>query len=601
MTNPSNPLTERERDVLTAMADGLSNKEIAQRLIISYDTVRWYAKRLFQKLEVSSRAEAVSVAHERGLLQSDESEPLLTSAPLPLPSYTSAFIGRTQEIREIIAYLTRDDVRLVTIVGPGGSGKTRLTIEVGARLAATFPDGVYFIPMNDSQFALETFEALLGRSVNLHHDQDVFAHLANKQALMIFDNFEETPDQTTHIATLLDTTEHLTVLITGQAPIDLHREWLYRIQGLSTQRVDDAYSDAVTLFIQRAKQVDHLFDITDQVDHVHQICDLLGGYPLAIELAASWVRSLSCEDILADLQRSFDMLASNAADLAPRHRSIKAVFEYSWQLLTDDQRKVLRRLAVFDGSFGANAARRIADTSTMTLATLIDRSLVVRTSTGQYRMQKLLRRYALEQLATKTTFAPKSNAALAMYALIRGEFDLVEKHAQELLDLTQDVYNVDKGFALALLSVIAGTREDYEHGLQLARSSLQLTRDFHVEAFFSYLGLGIGYCGLSDSPSARTAIQHALNTAVILKIPAFRNLCVPVMAVIAADEGIFHRAVQLCGYASLETSGLPHWLLNWGAFVTLQDALPSILSEEAFHEGWQQGRSAKLDEIAVLN
>lgn len=602
-SQPIEPLNEREMDILAGMADGLTNKEIGEQLFLSYDTVRWYAKRMFQKLNVSSRAEAVSVAHEHNLLEPTPPAQTDNINTVDLPTYKAAFIGRKDEIRDIASYLTRDEVRLVTVVGTGGSGKTRLAVEVGMSLAASFSDGIYFIPLNDPQFALESFEETLLRCLHLKavRAEDVLQHLTRQQSLLIFDNFEETPDQAAHLTSLLEATHKLKVLVTSQTPINLHQEWLYRIQGLSLEPVDNSYPDAVSLFIQRAQQVDWEFDIPGQVNEIRQICNLLGGHPLAIELAASWVRALSCADILADLNRSFDLLASEAPDLPQRHRSIKAVFEYAWNLLTDDQRRALRRLAVFDGPFGVEVARQIADVSTTTLATLIDRSLIGSAAFGQYQIQHLLRAYALERLIVRTEHATKSNVALAMHALIRGDFDRVEELAHALLNLTQDAYNAERGFALALLSVVDSTRGNYVQGLQLAHSSIRLTQNFDLEMFFGHLGLGIAHTGIGDMTSAKTAIHRALNSASKLGIPAFRNLCVPAIALIAADAGQFRQSVALCHYASLETTGLPTWLLNWSMFATLQDDLRDTMSEPDYHEAWKLGAETPADDLVTLD
>ncbi|MEO1669063.1 MAG: LuxR C-terminal-related transcriptional regulator [Chloroflexota bacterium] len=602
-SQPIEPLNERELDILAGMSDGLTNKEIAAQLFLSYDTVRWYAKRMFQKLNVSSRAEAVSVAYEHNLLESTSLAQTDNTNIGDLPTYRAPFIGRKDEIRDIASYLARDEVRVVTIVGTGGSGKTRLAVEVGASLAASFPDGIYFISLNDPQLALESFEETLLRCLHLKavRAEGVLQHLAQQQSLLIFDNFEESPDQTAHLTSLLEVTHNLKVLVTSQAPINLHQEWLYRIKGLSLAPVDNGYPDAVSLFIQRARQVNRQFDVAGQINEVRQICNLLGGYPLAIELAASWVRALSCADILADLNRSFDMLASDASDLPHRHRSIKAVFDYAWNLLTDDQRQALRRLAVFEGPFGVEVARQIADVSTTTLATLIDRSLIGSTASGQYQIQHLLRGYALERLIVRTEHAPKSNVALAMHALIKGEFDRVEELAEALLDLTQDAYNAERGFALALLSVIDGTRGNYTQGLQLARSSISLTQNFHLETFFGHLGLGIAHTGTGDMTSAKTAIRSALDSGSRVGIPAFRNLCVPVIALIAADSGQFRQSVALCHYASLQSTGLPSWLLSWSTFATLQDDLRSIMTEPDFDEAWELGGETPADDLIALD
>lgn len=581
------------------MAEGLANKEIAGRLSLSYETVRWYARQIYQKLNVSNRAQAVAFAHERGLLGEDEQSSEPSPTWVTLPDFATPFIGRKDNLRELGELIGQDHVRLLTITGPGGVGKTRLGVELSRQHASAFSDGVFFIPMSDPQVTLETFNETLHRTLHIAVDAPahILAGLAEKRMLLLFDNFEQLVDQNANLATLLDRTNNLKILITSQAPVNLQQEWIYRMDGLSINDRSEVGSDAIALFVARAQQVNRRFDASAESDVIQELCVTLKGYPLAIELAATWVASLSCAEILGEVRQNMDLLSSTAPDLPERHRSMRAAFEHDWALLDDDQQRAMRRLAVFPTVFGTDAAKQVGDISLSTLASLVDRSLIAKRGAGLYQIHELIRQYALEKLQDRQTRAPKSNVALAMHALIQGKADRVTELADELMNTADDDYSIDKGFALALRSVLVGTAEDYEQSLQLGQSSLSLTRELPVATFFTLLGLSIGSVGLTDFTSAQRYIERALTTADSLRIPVLRNLCLPVWAFVVADAGDYAHAVKCLGYLTADLTTIPDWLRRWEAFIRLEEDLQATLDKEDFELAWQVGRTASLDDL----
>ncbi len=599
MSVPIVKLKKRELEVLQCMADGLANKEIAAQLFISYETVRWYARQIYKKLEVSNRAQAVATAHENGWLGEGSATYEPKERQVTLPNFTNPFIGRKDDFQQIVTRLNDDAVRLLTITGSGGIGKTRLGVEVARQQASEFPDGVYYIPMNDPQVVLESFSETLHRILQLETvlRSDGLATLAERKMLLMFDNFEQSVEQNEQVARLLDTTSNLKILITSQVPVNLQQEWLYQINGLSIGDPSEADSDAFDLFVARAQQVDYRFDSSAESDTIQKLCIVLKGYPLAIELAATWVRSLSCSEILEEVQQSMDLLSSSAPDLPERHRSIRAVFEHSWQLLNADQQRAMRRLAVFPTVFGVDAAMQVSDISVQDLASLIDRSLIIKQTVGLYQLHDLVRQYAIEKLQERESRAPKSNAALAMHALIRGEVDRVSELADELMRNADDNYNLDKGFALALRSIMTGVEGNYQQSLQLGQSSVPLTQELQLATFFTLLGLSISSIGLNDITSATRYIKRALSLAKTLRIPILRNLCLPVRAFVVAEEGQYTHAVTICGYIGQETSNIPDWLRQWKAYIQLESDLRATLDKNDFKLAWQASYTASIDEL----
>ncbi|MEL6526250.1 MAG: hypothetical protein AAFQ07_11130 [Chloroflexota bacterium] len=421
--------------------------------------------------------------------------------------------------------------------------------------------------------------------------------MAEKKILLLFDNFEQSVDQNEHLARLLDTTSNLKILITSQIPVNLQQEWLYRMSGLSITAPSETNSDAFDLFVARAQQAHYEFDLAAESDTIQKLCIVLKGYPLAIELAATWVRSLSCSEIFEQVQQSMDLLSSTAPDLPERHRSIRAVFEHSWQLLNAEQQRAMRRLAVFPTVFGLDAAKQVSDISVQDLASLIDRSLIIKQTVGLYQLHDLVRQYAIEKLQERENRAPKSNAALAMHALIRGEVDRVSELADELMRNADDTYNLDKGFALALRSIMTGVKGNYQESLQLGQSSIPLTQELQLATFFTLLGLSISSVGLNDLSSVRRYSERALMIADSLRIPVLRNLCLPVHAFVVADEENFTLAVKICSFVSEDTGRMPDWLRQWDALHQLEDDLRATLNREDFELAWQAGSTNSLDEL----
>jgi predicted ATPase/DNA-binding SARP family transcriptional activator len=354
-------------------------------------------------------------------------DPLPSAAPLPLhtlPNPSTLFIGREDELAQIATYLSDPACRLLTLVGPGGIGKTRLAIQavwqassvaVGPRGEINrFRDGIYFIPLDSlssAEFLVSTLADALNFSFYSGTDptSQLLNYLREKCLLLVLDNFEHLMDGTGLLADILKQAPQVKILAVSRERLNLQEEYLLPVPGLKIpdaqasrvkqQVVVEAYS-AVQLFLHRAQTVQPGFSLSEEHKAcIVRICRLAEGIPLAIELAAAWVRLLSCQEIAQEIEHNLDFLTTSLRNVPERQRSLRAVFDYSWQLLSAEERRVFRQLAVFRGGFQLEAARQVAGASLPLLLALVDKSLLRRTASGRYTRHILLWQYAAEKLA----------------------------------------------------------------------------------------------------------------------------------------------------------------------------------------------------------
>jgi len=402
-------LTERELEVLRLLRDGKSNAEIAEALFVQVSTVKWYNTQIYGKLSVKNRKGAAKRADELGLFETAmETASVKTITLHNLPTDGTPFIGRELEIVEIVELLRDDQCRLLTLVGPGGMGKTRLAVEAVRHLTnADFEHSVYYVPLAPLTSVDNIVTTVIGMLGIVISDgdtpqQELVKFLNRRNLLLVMDNFEHVLEGTELIADILSNTPNVKVLVTSREALNLRVERIWQVRGMrfpSGSIIDDLeqYS-ALKLFIDRATWVSRDFSIDNQLDCVVRICQLVDGMPLGIELAASWLKSLACADIIQEIESGIDFLTTRTRDVPERHRSIRAVFDHSWDLLTTSERKVFPRLSVFRGGFTRDAAKYVAEADLMTLAGLVEKSMVRRDASGRYDIHELLRQYGEEQL-----------------------------------------------------------------------------------------------------------------------------------------------------------------------------------------------------------
>jgi predicted ATPase len=331
-------------------------------------------------------------------------------APGPLTS----LIGREEDLARLHALLDDPACRLVTLVGPGGIGKTRLALEAGGSRRGRYRDGVVTVsfagtsparPEAAADLVVTNLAAALGVSLAVPRDpRELLADaLAGRELLLVLDNLEQLRDAAGVLAELLGRAPGVQVLGTSRRRLGLGVEWLVEVPGLPYPPpgadADAAGYPAVQLFEDRARLLRPGFRPAADLVAVGRVCRLVAGMPLAIELAARWVRSASPAAIADRLAAGGELLATTAPDVEPRHRSIRSVVDWSWELLGEGERQALARLSVMRGGFDLDAAAAVAGAGLPLLAGLVDHSLVEVGEDGRYNMHELLRQYAAQRLA----------------------------------------------------------------------------------------------------------------------------------------------------------------------------------------------------------
>ena len=328
----------------------------------------------------------------------------LSVPPTPL-------IGREAELRQIALYLDDYHCRLITLVGPGGIGKTRLAyqaaINYAPRLASSGVCMVSLAGINTKDYLVATIaEALRLQTVaNDDPTSQLLNFLRPRQLLLLLDNFEHLMDGVDLLTDILIAAPNVKILVTSRERLNLSPEWLIVVNGLPLLEDGNSAAHALTLFEMGARRVQPNFRLDDARTAVMKICELVEGMPLAIELAASWVRRMSPDEIVRQIESDPDFLTASWRDVPERHRSIRALFDHSWRLLSPQAQTVLMKLAVFRDGFNLDAARQVAGASPTMLALLEDKSLVQGKPAGRYDLHELIRQHAESQLVNTGKYA----------------------------------------------------------------------------------------------------------------------------------------------------------------------------------------------------
>jgi predicted ATPase/DNA-binding CsgD family transcriptional regulator len=394
-----------------------------------------------------------------------------------LPAQLTSFVGRQAQMVDVRTLLA--DNRLVTLTGAGGAGKTRLAIEISAHVASQFPSGVWYVDLAPTTYA-EVVPVVVARALGLPDQPDtstpdtLVRFVADRETLLVLDNCEHLIDTTASLTTnLLGACPALRVLTTSREPIGVAGEVTFQVPSLSLA------DEAVELFADRARRVRPDFSITaDNAESVTEICRRLDGMPLAIELAAARVRALSLDEILGSLHDRFRLLTGGARTAVRRQQTLRASVDWSHALLTETERILFRRLAVFLGGFDLDAAQAVAGDAEVEryqildqLALLVDKSLVIAENTSgatRYRLLETVRQYAQEKLSesgeAETVRSRHRDHYTAMAALL--DAPARSDYHQRVEQADEEMENLRSAFGWS------AETGDVERALELA-SSLQ--------------------------------------------------------------------------------------------------------------------------------
>jgi predicted ATPase/DNA-binding SARP family transcriptional activator len=325
-----------------------------------------------------------------------------------LPEKLTPFFGREAELSKIEEWLGDPTSRLLTVVGPGGIGKSRLAIEAARKQLEKFKNGVFHVSLEGMENP-DAITQALAKSMKLtfyrgpEPKMQLLEFLQDKEILFVLDNFEHLLEGAPLILEILENSINIQVLATSREKLSLQGESIFEVQGLKlppetvTENVGEFSS--VQLFLHRAQQVfSKINQETDSLGEIASICRLVEGMPLAIELASAWMGVLSPDEIKAELERNIDFLTIDFQGLPDRHRSIRAVFDHSWSRLNEEERSVLKKLSVFRGGFTKDAAISVTGASYRILLNLINKSLLSRNGSDRLGLHELLRQYLDEKL-----------------------------------------------------------------------------------------------------------------------------------------------------------------------------------------------------------
>lgn len=387
-----------------------------------YDLGQWLLKDLVQ-------AEHLYQLTAPGLENSFP--PLRTATPRPaMPTPNTPFIGRRAELAQIEKCLSDPVCRLITLAGIGGTGKTRLAIQSARQSQAfqgraCFASLAAFTTLDDlipaiAEAVKYPFRSSLATTLALSDAKtQLLNYLADKQLLLVLDNFEQLVGCATFLVEILENAPEIKLLVTSRERLNLPGEWVMEVIGLEypgkQERDSIPQFDAVQLFVQVAERSGRFAPSENDWPAIARVCQLLEGMPLGIEIAATWTKMLSCQEIGAEIERSLDFLTASWRGMPERHQTLRLVFDYSWRTLSETEKAAFCKLSLFQVGFTREAAFEVAGASLPILTTLADKSFVRRVSSGRFDTHPVLRQYAAEKLAEQSETQASTQARYAAY------------------------------------------------------------------------------------------------------------------------------------------------------------------------------------------
>ncbi len=367
------------------------------------------------------------------------------------------FVGRELELNKIASLLASRTNRLVTIVGPGGVGKTRLALQAANQTRDNFAQGVYFVSLahlDSAALIVQSIAEALNFPLSTQEEPDsqLLGYLRHKELLLVLDNFEHLLDGAGLLASVLRAAPSVTLLVTSRQRLNLLGETAFPLTGMKFghwETPEEAFANsAVQLFLLGAKRTQADFSLRPQdLSHLARILQLTEGMPLGILLAAGWVNLLSLKEIASEIAHNLDFLETQLRDVPARQRSMRAVFETSWNRLSPKEKDLLKKLSLFRVSFSRQAAHHVAGASLRDLAGLINNSMLRRESeSGRYSIHELLRQYAEERLRQSPeslSLAQREHASYFAEFMRRKWEELTnERQKEALIEIIDDIENV---------------------------------------------------------------------------------------------------------------------------------------------------------------
>ena len=504
--------------------------------------------------------------------------PLRTLDIIPnnLPVQLTSFIGREAEIRNLSEILGREQVRLVTLTGAGGIGKTRLSIQVAAEQFERFPDGVWFVSLaslTDPEYVITEIASVLSIQLQPQVDpkKQVIDYLSQKRLLLVLDNFEHLPEATSLVNDLLRGASSLRCLVTSRELLQIPGEQSFSVPPLSSPSEDAdvetlSQYESVILFIERAQAVKPDFELTaENAAAISAICHRLDGIPLAIELAAARVRGMTVQQVYERLSRQFEFLSTRSRVVPSRHRTLKAAIDWSYDLLAPDEQQLFAQLSVFSGGFFLEAAEEICDVPDVfeLLFSLQDKSLLTVSEVMEqtrYGMLEPLREYAKEKLLESLEF---EKAHAEYYLRVAQNHDQKLGGAEQSLALSSMAQELDNfraamnfafdlgewkllgelGVALSLFFYIRGL---WSEGIQRLRQAEEALRRLFDKALLAKIqhGLGRFYQFQGDYEIARNLYTESLQIKRGLGEKQGIADSLNNLGIIAVEQGDYNEARQ---------------------------------------------------------
>lgn len=516
---------------------------------------------------------------ERAVLRQD---PILAApaaaraaARIRLPAPATALIGRRLEVAAVESLMREEGIRLVTLTGTGGTGKTRLALAVAESLAADHRDGAAFVDLS-AITAPEPLLPAIARALEVPETDDdvergLLDYLSDRSLLLVLDNLEQLGGSVRPVAALLAAAPRLRVVATSRVPLRLSGEHEYPVPplpvpGARTERFEEiAANDSVRLFVARARAVEPLFALTDtNAASVAAVCRRLDGLPLAVELAAAWSKVLDPPQIEARLGRALDLLVAGARDLPERQQTLRATLDWSYALLTEGAQHLLASLAVFSGGWTLDGAAEIVGSDPLgDLTTLVDHSLV-RQEHGRFSLLETIRAYALARLSRlgledechrrhARYFAGVAGQAYAdilvggeseaaAFALLDAEADNLDAAVAWAMEAGDLETEVEIAVALRWYWLVRGRLGE---GLRVFEHAIEASRGMPGVHAAVLSSAGMFNTRRGDHQAARRQLQAARLLFAELGEDEEETRCVAELGALAVDEGALDVAADL--------------------------------------------------------